>query len=104
MTDLLDNSTRSRGWLTPEDCRLAGLRAVVEQTTDLAGYPHADSAPQNVLLYGPRLREVTATDKGRREVQAELARALIDGPGIVMFKGAFSDTSIVDRATDAFKT
>jgi len=102
MTDLLHPSTRALGWLTPEDCRLADFRAVVEQTTDLADYPHADSVEQNVLVYGPRLGEATATARGRRAVQAELARALTDGPGIVVFTGAFADTSIVDRATDTF--
>ena len=102
MTDLLHPPTRFGGWLTPEDCRLADFRAVVEQTTELADYPHADSVEQNVLVYGPRLGEATNTVKGRRELQAELAGALTDGPGIVVFQGAFADTSIVDRATDAF--
>ena len=102
MIDLLHPPTRFGGWLTPEDCRLADFRAVVEQTTELADYPHADSVEQNVLVYGPRLGEATNTVKGRRELQAELAGALTDGPGIVVFQGAFADTSIVDRATDAF--
>jgi ectoine hydroxylase-related dioxygenase (phytanoyl-CoA dioxygenase family) len=37
----------------------------------------------------------------RRDVQAELARALSDGPGIVVIKAAFA-TDVVDRATEAF--
>ena len=36
------------------------------------------------------------------EVQAELARALLDGPGIVVFAGAFADPAVVDRATAVF--
>jgi len=35
-------------------------------------------------------------------VQAELVRALTDGPGLVVFSGAYADTSVVDRATEAF--
>jgi ectoine hydroxylase-related dioxygenase (phytanoyl-CoA dioxygenase family) len=35
-------------------------------------------------------------------VQAELARALLDGPGIVVFSGAFADLSVVDRASAVF--
>jgi ectoine hydroxylase-related dioxygenase (phytanoyl-CoA dioxygenase family) len=39
----------------------------------------------------------------RRAVQTELARALLDGPGVVVFSGAFPDTGVVDAATVAFE-
>jgi ectoine hydroxylase-related dioxygenase (phytanoyl-CoA dioxygenase family) len=91
-----------RGWYRPEDCRLDDFRAVVEQTTDPADYPYADSVRQNVLVYGSRLLEYAGTPEHRREIQAELARALLDGPGIVVFAGGFPDTSVVDRATEVF--
>jgi ectoine hydroxylase-related dioxygenase (phytanoyl-CoA dioxygenase family) len=94
---------RTPGWFTAEDCRLEDFRAVVETTTDLADYPHADEVREKVLVYGSRLREAVATLEGRRDVQAELARALADGPGIVVFAGAFPDTDVVDRATAVFE-
>src|SRR3954464_2273630 len=94
---------RAPGWFTADDCRLEDFRAVVETTTDLADYPHADEVRQNVLVYGAGLRNHVQTPKERREVQAELARALADGPGIVVFAGAFPDTGVVDRATAAFE-
>jgi ectoine hydroxylase-related dioxygenase (phytanoyl-CoA dioxygenase family) len=90
---------RAPGWFTADDCRLEDFRAVVETTTDLADYPYADEVRENVLVYGARLRGHIATPEGRRDVQAELARALADGPGIVAFAGAFPDTGVVDRAT-----
>jgi ectoine hydroxylase-related dioxygenase (phytanoyl-CoA dioxygenase family) len=90
------------GWYTPDDCRLGDFRAVVEQTTDLADYPSADEIRSNVLVYGRKLSELTGTTAGRREVQAELARALLDGPGIVVFAGAF-DPAVVDRASEVFR-
>src|SRR3954462_1778364 len=97
-------ATRSApGWCTADDCRLEDFRAVVETTTDLADHPHADEVRENVLVYGSRLREAVATPEGRRDVQAELARALADGPGIVVFAGAFPDAGVVDRATAAFE-
>ncbi|MGK5110737.1 MULTISPECIES: phytanoyl-CoA dioxygenase family protein [unclassified Geodermatophilus] len=92
------------GWFTAEDCRLTDFRAVVETPTDLADHPHADEVRENVLVYGSRLREHAATPEGRREVQAELARALTDGPGIVVFAGAFPDPAVVDRATAVFES
>jgi ectoine hydroxylase-related dioxygenase (phytanoyl-CoA dioxygenase family) len=91
------------GWFTVDDCRLEDFRAVVETTTDLAQYPYADEVRENVLVYGARLRDHIATPEGRRDVQAELARALADGPGIVVFAGAFPDTGVVDRATAVFE-
>src|SRR3712207_3345574 len=91
------------GWFTAGDCRLEDLRAVVETTTDLSAYPYADEVRDNVLVYGSRLRNAVMTPEGRRDVQAELARALADGPGIVVFAGAFPDTAVVDRATAVFE-
>ncbi len=93
----------SPGWFTADDCRLEDFRAIVETTTDLADYPHADEVRDNVLVYGLRLRDHLATPEGRRDVQAELARALADGPGLVVFTGAFRDTGVVDRATAVFE-
>lgn len=102
MTTLTSTRT-TPGWFTPDDCRLEDFRAVVETTTDLAGYPYADEVRDGVLVYGARLREHVTTQEGRRDVQAELARALTDGPGIVVFAGAFPDTTVVDRTTAVFE-
>jgi len=95
-------ATGRAGWFRPEACRLDEFREVVEQATDRADYPYADSVEQGVLVYGSRLRDHAATPEHRREVQAELARALLDGPGIVVFTGAFPDPSVVDRASAVF--
>ncbi len=80
-------------WFTADDCRLDDFRAVVEQTTDAADYPHAVGVDHNVLIYN----NPPVTD----DVRDELAAALLDGPGIVVFKNAF-DPAVVDRASDAF--
>jgi ectoine hydroxylase-related dioxygenase (phytanoyl-CoA dioxygenase family) len=96
-------AARTTGWFATDDCRLDDFRAIVETTTDLADYPYADEVRENVLVYGARLGNHVATPEGRRDVQAELARALADGPGIVVFAGAFPDTGLVDRATAVFE-
>ena len=89
------------GWFPADDCRLDDFRAVVEQATDRHDYPYADAVEGNVLIYGERLRTSVGTVEGRRDVQAELARALLDGPGIVVFPGAVAP-AVVDRATEVF--
>ena len=88
------------GWYNPTDCDLDEFRRVVEQTTEIDDYPHADEVFEKVLVYGERLRAAIPDTASRHEVQAELARALLSGPGIVVFRGAV-EVDVVDRATEA---
>ncbi|MDX6283335.1 MAG: hypothetical protein QOH03_4406 [Kribbellaceae bacterium] len=84
-------------WLKPEDVRLEDLLAVLRTETDPAGYPFAEAIEQQVLLYdAERIRK-----EDPLAVQAELAKALSDGPGIVVLKGAFGNEA-VDAATAEF--
>ncbi|MGY1526187.1 phytanoyl-CoA dioxygenase family protein [Streptomyces sp. MN3] len=85
-------------WLSERDCDLDAFRALVEQSTDAPSYPLASAVERNVLLY--EAERLALAD--RRTAQAELVRALADGPGIVVIRGAFSDTSVVDRTTAVF--
>ncbi|GHH87994.1 phytanoyl-CoA dioxygenase family protein [Streptomyces capitiformicae] len=90
----------SRTWLAEKDCDLAEFRALVGRTTDPGDHPYAEGVEQNVLVYdSERLR--AAAD--RREVQADLVRALLDGPGVVVLKRAYADPGVVDAATTAFE-
>ncbi|MFG2790934.1 phytanoyl-CoA dioxygenase family protein [Streptomyces sp. NPDC048419] len=84
--------------LSEQDCDLSDFRELVERGTDLADYPHAVGVEQNVLVYdSERLRAAE-----RRPVRSELVRAFTEGPGIVVFKGAFPDPSVVDRLSTVF--
>ncbi|MFD7408188.1 phytanoyl-CoA dioxygenase family protein [Streptomyces sp. NPDC059866] len=84
-------------WLSERDCALDAFRALVERKTDVADYPCAASVERNVLVY-----ESDRLPGSRRDLQAELVRALAEGPGIVVFRGAFPDPAIVDGITDVF--
>ncbi|GID96605.1 phytanoyl-CoA dioxygenase family protein [Amorphoplanes digitatis] len=75
-------------------CRLEDFRAVCETKTEPADYPHAVDVVDNVLIYPGELADTP-------EVRAELARALMDGPGVVVFAGAFAP-AVVDRASAVF--
>ena len=80
------------------ECRLDEFRTLVEQRTSAAGYQHASGVERNVLVYdSERLRATTDYEA----VRTELARALLDGPGIVVLKHAFSEP-VVDAATEMF--
>jgi hypothetical protein len=92
------------GYLSADDCRLADFADLVSQKTDLADYPCAAAVEQNLLIYdGARLRKELSRPADRLRVEAELARALLGGPGVVVLAGAFDDPWVVDRATRQFE-
>src|ERR1700745_1786920 len=92
------------GYLSADDCRLADLIDLVSRKTDLADYPHASTVEQKVLIYdGVRLRKQLSRPACRPQVETELARALLGGPGIVVLAGAFDDPWVIDRATWQFE-
>jgi ectoine hydroxylase-related dioxygenase (phytanoyl-CoA dioxygenase family) len=92
------------GYLSADDCRLADLIDLVNRKTDPADYPYASAVEQNVLVYdGARLRKQLSRPECRPRVETELARALLDGPGIVVLAGTFDDPWVIDRATWQFE-
>lgn len=90
--------------LTRDDVRLADLERVVAERVDPTDYPHAAAVEQEVLLYDADAVRASAADPaGLDAVRAELVRALGEGPGIVVLRGAFPDHDVVDRATVVFE-
>jgi ectoine hydroxylase-related dioxygenase (phytanoyl-CoA dioxygenase family) len=95
--------TPSPHWLSDADCRLDDLVALRADGTDAARYPYAREAVQDVLVYdSAQLAPSMADPVHRRALQAELADALANGPGVVVFAGAYEDVSVVDAVTAAF--
>ncbi|MFM8520661.1 MAG: phytanoyl-CoA dioxygenase family protein [Acidimicrobiaceae bacterium] len=91
------------GWVSNQGDLLAELKNHVEIKTQLADYKFATAVEQNALVYDcEKLAPVIASREGRREVMAELGRALLTGPGILAFKNMYPDTSIVDRVSETF--
>ncbi len=85
------------------DIRLDDLIAICNQTTDLSAYPHAAEVQKNILIYQNAAIE-GALDGAEKEqaLKAELCRAMKDGPGVIVIKGAYADLSVLDKSTDAF--
>ena len=91
------------GWVSNKGDLLAELKSHVEVKTQLTDYKFASAVEQNALVYDcEKLAPVIATRDGRREVMAELGRALLTGPGILAFKKMYADTAIVDRVSTTF--
>ena len=93
----------TNGWVSNKGDLLAELKSHVEVKTQLSEYKFASTVEQNALVYDcEELAPVIATRDGRREVMAELGRALLTGPGILAFKKMYADTAIVDRVSKTF--
>ena len=96
-------TTSTAAFLRAEDCHLDDLLAILSSGTDPGDYPNAATVVEGVLLYdADALRESVTDDDARRSVQGEVARALADGPGIVVFRGAFHH-DVVDRVSAVFE-
>jgi ectoine hydroxylase-related dioxygenase (phytanoyl-CoA dioxygenase family) len=100
--DIAPKAAQKPGWYSAVSCSVDEFRQIVETTTRSADYPWADDVVDNVLIYGQRISEGLGEPETRREIQAELAQALLTGPGIVVFQQAFKPAT-VDRATAAFE-
>ncbi|WFU11535.1 phytanoyl-CoA dioxygenase family protein (plasmid) [Rhizobium sp. CB3090] len=102
-SDNLQKLRADRVWLTEDACDLDDFRALAEKTTTLSDYPTADHVEKNVLIYDSRkVLTAIATPQGRRAVLAEICEAFGEGPGVVVFKRAYEDTSVIDRASAIF--
>ncbi|MBY5409554.1 phytanoyl-CoA dioxygenase [Rhizobium leguminosarum] len=102
-TDNQQKLRADRVWLSEDGCDLDEFRALAEKTTTLADYPSASAVEKNVLIYDSRkVMTAAATPEGRRAVLAEICEAFGEGPGVVVFKRAYENTGIVDRASPIF--
>lgn len=87
--------------VSPHDVNLADFAALCAQTTQIADYPLATKQDHNVLIYD---REVFTTSwpAARQALLSELHRALSAGPGVLVIRGAFENTDVVDGHTRIF--
>ena len=91
-------------YFSQADIKLSDFEQLCSQTTDLSNYPLAMAVEQNVLIYdGDAIR--AGLDDGEKEaaIKAEFCRALKDGPGVIVIKGAYDDLSVIDRSTAQFR-
>lgn len=91
-------------YLNADDCRVEDLKALTDQTVDLADYPHAASVEKNVVIYECNaIRKAIVTPEGRRSVMAEWVAVMMSGPGVLVLKKAETDMAVIDRASDIFR-
>ena len=104
--DRPDSATTAKDsvWLSSGNCSLEDFRALVERRTAHEDYPLAESIARNVPVYDAVKVEEAAGDRDRvMRFMAEWHRAFLDGPGIVVFRGAIRDTALVDAVSAVLK-
>ncbi len=101
-----DNARRLRAnriWLTEDGCDLEAFRALVERTVNPADYPFASDVVSNVLVYdGDAVSRAAASAESRKEMMAEWVEAMTEGPGVIAFRGAFTDLKPIEAANAHF--
>ncbi len=91
-------------WLTGESCSLDDFRTLVERKATNADYPLADTIERNVPIYEAAKVEAAAGDREQAmQYMGEWHRIFLDGPGIVVFRGAIRDMALVDAVSAVLK-
>jgi ectoine hydroxylase-related dioxygenase (phytanoyl-CoA dioxygenase family) len=102
-SDIIGKVRSDRVWLAGDECQISDFAVLVERTTSLADYPFAQEVVSNIVIYdSAAVHDVVASPTGRKALLAEWVEAMTEGPGIVIFRGAFADTAIIDEASRHF--
>jgi ectoine hydroxylase-related dioxygenase (phytanoyl-CoA dioxygenase family) len=100
MTNLIDADT---GYFEADACDLTAFTAHIDQTTQPFTVPTAAEIQQNVPIYDMSdLRPALKEKVTRRGIMAEWARTLQHGAGVIVLRGAYADTAVLDEATSIY--
>ncbi|MGQ7844805.1 phytanoyl-CoA dioxygenase family protein [Granulosicoccus sp. 3-233] len=96
-------------WLDDSSMDLSQLEALCEQQTDPASVPLASDIVSQIPVYdGAAIREAAADEAAATPqvlaLQAEWARTLGQGAGVVLVRNAVADLNMLDRVTAVFET
>lgn len=93
------------GYFDLSSCDLQAFKAITTQSLDQASVPHAFEVQKNVPLYDMAVLAPALEDAPKRQaLLAEWAWVLGKSAGVIVLKGAYSDTQTIDRASDVFRT
>ncbi|NOC47515.1 MULTISPECIES: phytanoyl-CoA dioxygenase family protein [unclassified Ruegeria] len=91
------------GYFDRESCDLDEFKVLTSQNLTTGAVPHAASVQKNVPIYDMHaLRPALEKADQRKALLAEWAYVLDKSAGVIVLKGAFADTSVIDRATAVF--
>lgn len=92
------------GYFDSAACDLSAFTALIDQTVTPSSVPNADDIQNNVPLYDmSRLCPSLEDKEQRRTIMAEWARVLQASAGVLILRGAYEDTAVLDEATAIFE-
>jgi ectoine hydroxylase-related dioxygenase (phytanoyl-CoA dioxygenase family) len=95
----------AHAWLKRSACSLDDFRRLVEQTPDRSQYPHTAAIEDRVPIYDcDGIRSKLDSASAISDLMAEWNSIFDDGPGLLVFKRAYPDTSVVDETTDILQS
>ena len=92
--------TPQAGYFAPEACVVDDLAKLTSQTLTPDQVPHAQQVEQNIPLYDMAQLEEAVQSPA---LKSEWAWALAEGPGVVVLRNGFADTTVLDQATDQYE-
>ncbi len=90
------------GYYDPQSCNVRDFEACLDQVTRPKDVPLATAIEKNIPVYDSAQLQSVLDGESRRIVMAEWARVLRSGAGIVVLKDAYSDTRVLDEATETY--
>lgn len=90
-------------WYSESACSLEEFKSCIASKEAGAEAPHAKTICHKVPVYqAGHLQALCRDPKSGDALKAELATVLLEGAGAFVIKGAYPDTSVVDRASEVF--
>jgi ectoine hydroxylase-related dioxygenase (phytanoyl-CoA dioxygenase family) len=101
-----DHTARLRAnrlFLIEAACDIDDFRTLIGRAVDPAAYPLAADVVSNTLVYdGDAVRKASVDPETRRDLMAEWAEALADGPGVIVIRAAFAEAGPIEAANRRF--
>ncbi|MBE1291965.1 MAG: phytanoyl-CoA dioxygenase [Rhodobacteraceae bacterium] len=97
------NTDDLTGYYDPQNCKVRDFEACIDQITRPENVPLAMAIEKNIPVYDSGKLLSALEGGGRRTVMTEWAQVLQSGAGIVVLKGAYRDTRVLDEATEIYE-
>ena len=92
------------GYFDSVDCDLGAFTALINKAVEPSNVPNANDIQKNVPIYEmAELRPVLDDTARRRAITAEWARVLQAGAGVLVLRGAYANTTVLDEATTIYE-
>lgn len=84
------------------DIDIGTFAALCEQSVNPANYPTAQEVVSRVVIYQADALH-SAEQRDRSALMSELHEVLSDGPGVLVVRDAYPDSTVVDRHSEVFR-